>query len=121
MSAKITGKAMRVRIFLGEYAHYHHQPLYHAIVLEARRMGLAGATVMRGFEGFGASSRIHTANLVDLSADLPIVIEIIDSEEYLRPFLAVLGNMVDSGLVTLEPVTILHYGPTHRRPPQDIG
>lgn len=121
MSAKITGQAQRLRIFVGESAHYHHQPLYHAILLEARKMGLAGATVVRAFEGFGPSSRIHTTQMLDLSADLPIVIEIVDSEEYIRQFIPVVDNMIDSGLITIDPVNIVQYGPPKRRPHQDIG
>ncbi len=110
MSAKITGQAHRLRIYIGESDRYHHQALYHAIVLEARKRGLAGATVVRGIEGFGPSKRIHTANMLDLSADLPILIEIIDSEEYLTPFIAVLDGMMTSGLITVDPVNIVHYG-----------
>lgn len=106
---KITGQAQRLRIYIGEKAHYHHQPLYHAIVVEAKKQGLAGATVMRAFEGFGPSSRIHTANLLDLSSDLPIVIEIVDNEEYLNRFLPTLDHMVQSGLITLDPVTVVKY------------
>ncbi len=121
MSAKITGQAHRLRIFIGESARYHHQPLYHAILLEARKMGLAGATVMRAFEGFGPSSRIHTTNVLDLSGDLPIVIEIVDSEEYLSQFLPILDTMIQSGLVTIDPVNIVQYGPPKNRHHEDIG
>lgn len=110
MTAKITGQAHRLRIYIGESDRYHHQALYHAIVVEARKRGLAGATVVRGIEGFGPSKRIHTANMLDLSADLPILIEIIDSKEYLTPFIAALDEMMTSGLITLDPVNIVHYG-----------
>lgn len=106
---KITGEAQRLRIFIGESSHYRHKPLYHAIVLKAREMGLAGATVMRAFEGFGPNSRIHTTNLLDLSFDLPIVIEIVDSQEYIEKFLPVLDEMVDAGMITLDPVTVVKY------------
>ncbi len=109
MAAKISGQAQRLRIFIGESDHYHHKPLYHAIVLKAREMGMAGATVMRAFEGFGPSSRIHTQNLLDLSRDLPVVIEIVDSEEYINRFLPILDTMVSAGLVTVDPVTIYKY------------
>jgi len=121
MPAKISGEARRLRIFVGESARYHHQPLYHAILLEARKMGLAGATVMRAFEGFGPSSRIHTTNMLDLSADLPIVIEIVDSEDYLMQFLPVLDNMVESGLVTIDPVHIVQFGTPKRQPAEGIS
>ncbi len=121
MSAKIAGQAQRLRIFVGESAHYHHQPLYHAILLEARKLGLAGATVMRAFEGFGPSSRIHTTQLLDLAGDLPIVIEIVDSEEYIRQFVSVVDHMLSSGLITIDPVDIVQYGPRTRKSHQDLG
>lgn len=114
MAAKITGNAYRLRVYVGESARFHHQSLYHAIVLEARKMGLAGATVVRAIEGYGPSKRLHAANLIELSADLPIVIEIIDSEEYLTRFMSVLDGMVESGLVTLDPVQIVQYGTVRR-------
>lgn len=116
MTAKISGPSHRLRIFVGEAAHYRHQPLYHAILLEARKMGLAGATVMRAMEGFGPSSRIHSTNMLDLSADLPVVIEIVDSEAYLNQFLPVLDQMLDHGLVTIDPVSIIQYGSNRRQP-----
>ncbi len=121
MSPKITGQAYRLRIYVGESAHCRHQPLYHAIVLEARKMGLAGATVVRAIEGYGPSNRIHTANLLDLSADLPMVIEIIDSEEYLTQFLTVLDDVVDGGLVTMDPVHVVQYGKVRRNIAEDIS
>ncbi len=121
MSPKISGQAYRLRIYVGESAHYHHQPLYHAIVLEARKMGLAGTTVFRAIEGFGPSNRIHTANLIDLSSDLPMVIEIIDSEEYLTQFMAVLDDLVPGGLVTLDPVRIVQYGKIRRNMAEGIS
>ncbi len=114
MVPKISGPAHRLRIYVGESARYHHQPLYHAIVMEARRRGLAGATVVRAMEGYGPSNRLHTTNLLDLSADLPIVIEIIDSEQYLTEFLTVLDEMVSGGLVTLDSVTVVQYGTVRR-------
>lgn len=109
MSAKISGQAQRLRIFIGESAHFRHQPLYHAIVVAAREKGLAGATVMRAFEGFGPSSRIHTTNLLDLSSDLPIVVEIVDSREYIQNFLPVLDQMVESGMITVDDVEVCKY------------
>ncbi len=103
-------QASLLRIFLGEDDRYHGKPLYEAIVLKAREMHLAGATVLRGPLGFGHSSRLHTAKVLRLSEDLPIVVEIVDSEEKVRAFVEVTGEMMSSGLVTLERVTVLQYG-----------
>ncbi len=102
--------AMLLRIFLGEDDRHRHQPLYEAIVLKAREMHLAGATVLRGPMGFGHSSRLHTAKILRLSEDLPVVVEIVDSQEKIDAFLPVLDSMMGSGLVTLEKVTVLQYG-----------
>lgn len=101
--------AMLLRIFLGESDRWHHQPLYEAIVLKAREMHLAGATVLRGPMGFGKSSRLHTAKLFRLSMDLPLVIEIVDTEEQINRFLPVLDAMMQGGLVTLEKAMVIHY------------
>lgn len=120
-SAKITGQAHRLRIFVGESARFRHQPLYHAILLEARKQGLAGATVTRAMEGFGPSSRIHSTQLLDLSSDLPIIIEIVDSKDYLDQFLPVLDTMIDSGLVTIDPVDVVHYGTPKHQSHEEIG
>src|SRR5271168_2760365 len=98
-----------LRIYIGESDRWHHQPLYEAIVLKARESGLAGATVLRGPMGFGASSRLHTAKILRLSMDLPIVIEIVDTAEKISAFLPLLDEMVTEGLVTLEEVQILKY------------
>ena len=98
-----------LRIFIGESDRHGGLPLYDAIVQEARRRGLAGATVFRGFEGFGARSRIHTARILRLSEDLPIVIEIVDTEEKIQGFLPVLEEMVREGLVTVEKATVIFY------------
>jgi PII-like signaling protein len=106
---KITGSAQRVRIFIGEADRYHHQPLYHAIVMKAREMGIAGATVCRAFEGFGASTRIRSTNLLDLSTDLPVVVEIVDGQEYVDRFLPVLDDMVENGLITVDSVRVVKY------------
>ncbi len=113
MAVKISGEALRLRIFIGEDSRWHHKPLYHAIVLKAREMGMAGATVMRALEGFGPTSRIHTVNLLDLSGDLPVVVEIVDSKEYVEQFLPVLDSMVDAGLITIDPVNVVKY--THNQ------
>src|SRR5690349_7833426 len=105
----IPSEATLLRIFLGESDRWQHQPLYEAIVLKARELHLAGATVLRGPMGFGKASRLHTAKILRLSQDLPIVIEIVDSEEKINTFLPVLKPMIGGGLVTLEKVKVLHY------------
>jgi PII-like signaling protein len=102
-------EAMLLRIFIGESDRWRHQPLYEAIVLKAREMHLAGATVLRGPIGFGKSSRIHTAKILRLSMDLPIVIELVDTEEKLNSFLPVLDEMMKGGLVTLEKVRVIDH------------
>jgi uncharacterized protein len=102
-------EAMLLRVFLGESDRWKHQPLYEAIVLKAREMQLAGATVLRGPMGFGKSSRLHTAKILRLSMDLPLVIEIVDTEEKLNVFLPVLNEMMQGGLVTLEKVRVIDY------------
>jgi len=101
---QIPTEAMLLRIFLGESDRWEHQPLYEAIVLKARELHLAGATVLRGPMGFGKSSRLHTAKILRLSIDLPLVIEIVDSEEKINSFLPTLETMMGGGLVTLEKV-----------------
>jgi len=101
--------AMLLRIFIGEGDRWHHQPLYEAIVMKGREMNLAGATVLRGPMGFGASSLVHTAKILRLSMDLPMVIEMVDTEEKLTAFLPVLDGMIDGGLVTMERVKVIHY------------
>src|ERR1041385_4086051 len=98
-----------LRIFVGESDRYHHQPLYEAIVLKAREKGLAGATVLRGVMGFGHHSILHTAKILRLSEDLPMVIEIVDAAEKIENFLPVLDEMIKDGLVTLEPIRVLRY------------
>ena len=102
--------AVLLRIFVGEDAKSGHLPLYEAVLLKAREMQLAGATVLRGPMGFGHSSHIHTTKILRLSQDLPIVIEIVDSQEKIDAFLPVLDGMISSGLVTLEKVQVLQYG-----------
>ena len=106
---QIPTEAVLLRIFLGESDRWEHKPLYEAIVLKARELHLAGATVLRGPMGFGKSSRLHTAKILRLSMDLPIVIEIVDSEEKIREFLPTLDPMLGGGLVTLEKVEIIDY------------
>ena len=107
---QIPKDAVLLRIFFGEDEKFEHLPLYEAIVLKAREMHLAGATVLRGPMGFGHSSRIHTTKILRLSHDLPIVIEIVDSQEKIDAFLPGLDQMITSGLVTLEKVKVLRYG-----------
>lgn len=103
-------QALLLRIFIGESDRFDGRPLYEAIVLKARERHLAGATVLRGPMGFGKSSRLHTAKILQLSEDLPMVIEIVDSEDKIRSFLQVLEPMMGSGLVTLEKAQVLRYG-----------
>ena len=102
--------AVLLRIFIGEDDKAGHRPLYEAIVLKAREMGLAGATVLRGPMGFGHSSHLHTTKILRLSQDLPVVVEIVDSQEKIDTFLPVLDGMMSSGLVTIEKVQVLQYG-----------
>src|SRR5579871_2395156 len=109
MSLPTEGKLLR--IFIGENDRWHGKPLYEAIVLEARQRGLAGATVVKGFMGFGAHSRIHTAKLLELSQDLPIVVEIVDAPDRIEAFMPMLEQMVGDGLITLERAEVLLYRP----------
>jgi PII-like signaling protein len=102
--------AMLLRIFLGESDKAGHRPLYEEIVLKAREAHLAGATVLRGPMGFGHSSRLHTAKILRLSEDLPMVIEIVDAEDKIKTFLHIIEPMMGAGLVTLEHVQVLRYG-----------
>jgi PII-like signaling protein len=106
---QIPNEALLLRIFIGESDRWQHKPLYEAIVLKAREMHLAGATVLRGPMGFGKASRLHTAKILRLSMDLPLVIEIVDGEEKINAFLPVLDEMVGGGLVTLEKVKVIDY------------
>jgi hypothetical protein len=103
--------AVLLRIFTGEQKKCGHHPLYEAIVMKAREMHLAGATVLRGPLGYGHSSRIHTAKILRLSEDLPLIIEIVDTQEKIDAFLPLLDGMMGSELVTLEKVQVLQYGP----------
>lgn len=106
---KLEGEGTLLRIFIGELDKWHHQPLYEAIVLRARERGMAGATVLRGPMGFGAKSRLHTAKILRLSEDLPIIIEIVDKEEKIQAFLPELDPMVGDGMMTTEKVHIITY------------
>src|SRR5688572_9462399 len=102
-------EAVLLRIFIGESDRWEHKPLYEAIVLKAREAHLAGATVLRGPIGFGKSSRLHTAKILRLSMDLPMVIEIVDSEDKIQAFLPALDPMMGGGPVTLEKVKVIEY------------
>jgi PII-like signaling protein len=106
---KIPQDGYLLRIFVGESDRWHNKPLYEAIVLAAREQHLAGATVLRGPMGFGAHSRLHTAKVLRLSEDLPMVIEIVDSKEKIDAFLPRIDEMVQEGLVTLERVQVIQY------------
>ncbi len=106
---KLEGEGKLLRIFIGESDHWQDGPLYEAIVRRARERGLAGATVLRGIEGFGASSRLHTARILRLSEDLPVVIEIVDSVEKINTFLDDIDEMITEGLVTSERVDVRMY------------
>lgn len=106
---RLEGEGQLVRIFIGDSDSWHGQPLYEAIVKRARDEGLAGATVLRGVEGFGASSHLHTARILRLSEDLPLVIEIVDTEEHIERVLPILDEMIEDGLVTLERVHVITY------------
>lgn len=110
-------EAVLLRIFIGESDRWRHQPLYEALVLKAREMQLGGATVLRGPMGFGKSSRLHTAKILRLSMDLPIVIEIVDSKEKIEAFLPVVDEMMGSGLVTMERAQVIRYRHRDRKKP----
>lgn len=106
---KIEGQGLLLRMYIGESDQWHGKPLYQAIVELARERGLAGATVLRGIEGFGATSHIHTSRILRLSEDLPVLIEIVDQEDRLRAILPELDAMVGDGLITLERIEVIAY------------
>jgi PII-like signaling protein len=111
--------ALLLRIFIGEDDKYHGKPLYEVIVLKAREVHLAGATVLRGPMSFGHRSKIHTTKILRLSEDLPLVIEIVDNDENIRAFLPFLEEVMTGGLVTLEKVQVLLYGEHVKHPPAE--
>lgn len=106
---KLPGAATRLSIFVGEDDQWHRRPVYTEIVHRAHAAGLAGASVLRGIEGYGASSRIHTIRLLSLSGDLPVVIVIVDTDERIRAFLPQLDELVTEGLVIIDPVEVIRY------------
>jgi PII-like signaling protein len=109
-----TGRALRLTVYVGENATWHHRPLYSEIVRRAHTAGLAGASVFRGIEGYGASSRVHTCRLLSLSEDLPVAVVVVDTEERIRAFLPRLGELVDGRLVTLDACeTVRWTEPSH--------
>jgi len=108
--AKITSMAKRLRIYIGETDRHKGRALYQVIVEKAKKLDLAGATVFRGVMGYGANSRIHTAKILELSSDLPILVEIIDSEEYIALLLPYLDEIVQEGLVTVDNIEVIKYG-----------
>ncbi len=106
---RLHGPALRLTIFVGETDQWHHKPLYTEIVHRAHRLGLAGASVFRGIEGYGATSRIHTTRILSLSEDLPLAIVIVDDEQRIRDFVPQLDELVTEGLVILDPVEVYRY------------
>jgi len=106
---KIPTDGYLLRIFIGESDHWHGKPLYEAIVMKARELHLAGATVVRGPMGFGANSRVHTTKILRLSEDLPMIVEIVDAKEKIDELMPHIDEMVQEGLVTLEPVQVIRY------------
>lgn len=112
---------IRLRIFIDESLRYDHKPLYEHLVERARRDGLAGATVLRGMEGYGAHRRLHTTRLIDVSVDLPVIVELIDSADAIRRFLASLDGVIAHGTATLSPVHIIKYSPGSAEAPFPPG
>lgn len=113
------GAGLRLRIFVHEETRYDHQPLYAALVRLAKREGIAGATVFRGIEGFGQHRHLHTSRLVDVSDDLPMIVELIDTAEKIQTFLLLLDEVIPHGTATVSPVQIVRYRVADRqqRPP----
>jgi PII-like signaling protein len=106
---KLHGPALRLSVFVGESDQWHHRPLYHEIVHRAHAAGLAGASVLRGIEGYGASHHIHTTRILSLSEDLPVAVIIVDAAEKIRGFLPQLDELIDEGLVILDEVEVIRY------------
>jgi PII-like signaling protein len=112
---KLEGPALRLTIFVGESDQWHHRPVYTEIVHRAHQSGLAGASVIRGIEGYGATSRIHTSRLLSLAEDLPVAVIIVDAEDTIRAFLPQLDELVSEGLVILDPVEVIRYVGNHHK------
>ena len=112
----LNGEQVLVRIFIGESDRWHHQPLHVALIERLRQQGFAGATVFHGIAGFGARSLLHTSHILRLSEDLPIVIEVVDTEEHAEKLIEIVEEMVSEGLVTMEKVRVLKYSPGTRAP-----
>jgi PII-like signaling protein len=110
----LTGEQVLVRIFIGESDKWHHQPLHVALLERLRKEGFAGATVFHGIAGFGARSVLHTTHLLRLSEDLPVVIEVVDTEEHIERLTPILEEMISEGLVTMEKVRVMKYAPGSR-------
>jgi PII-like signaling protein len=106
---RLHGRASRLTIFIGEDDQFHHRPLYSEIVRRARKAGLAGASVFRGIEGFGASSHIHTSRMLSLSQDLPMAIVIVDEQQRITDFLTQLDELIDEGMVIIDEVEVYRY------------
>lgn len=106
---KLIGEKVLMRIFIGELERYEHQPLYEVLVEMFRKEGFAGATVLRGISGFGAHSVYHTQKLLDLSADLPLVVEVVDSQEKIDSIMPSIDKMMGGGMITLEKATVIRY------------
>ncbi|MDD2586920.1 MAG: DUF190 domain-containing protein [Syntrophomonadaceae bacterium] len=106
---KFSGPAQRLRIFIGEADKVKCTPLYHVLVLKAKELDMAGVTVCKGIEGFGANSRIKTSRLVDVSSDLPVIVEIVDSEEYIHKYLLEIEHLLTKGMVIIDDVEIIKY------------
>lgn len=114
---RLHGPALRLTVFVGETDQYHRRPLYNEIVQRAHKAGLAGATVVRGIEGYGASTHIHTSRILSLAEDLPLVIVIVDDADRVRAFLPQLDEIVEEGLVMIDEVEVIKYvGRRHERP-----
>ncbi|MDQ1288817.1 MAG: uncharacterized protein QG622_2383 [Actinomycetota bacterium] len=109
MEVTFEGAALRLTVFVGETDQWHHRPLYTEIVHRAHAAGLAGATVLRGIEGYGASSRIHTVRLLSLSENLPIAVILVDEADKVRAFLPQLDELIEEGLVLVDPVEVIRY------------
>jgi uncharacterized protein len=106
---RIEGHAARLTIYVGETDQVEHRPLYHEIIARAREMGLAGATAIKGFEGYGASTRLHTSRILSLSEDLPVIVVIVDTDERIDAFVPVLDELIHEGLVVREEINVVKY------------